>query len=96
MAIILFNAFSSLQKKLKAQGLPYANVSMHVKDGTTVEELMDEMGICREDVEAAFVNGSVTAFDTILREGDRVAMVLPGTPGPYLVLMGMIQKKKTT
>ncbi|MDY6853224.1 MAG: MoaD/ThiS family protein [Thermodesulfobacteriota bacterium] len=95
MATLLFNAFSSLQKKLSKQGLPYSNVSIEFDDGITVMDLITEMGISLHDIEAVFVNGTVMPFDTLLRDGDRVALVPPGVPGPYRVLLGMKRKSKT-
>ena len=94
MAIIHFNAFSFLQEKLKAQGRQYSNVSIDVNEGATVESLIAEMGIKPEDVEAVFVNGSVKTISTLLSDGDRVAIIPPGIPGPYRVLLGMIGKQK--
>ncbi|MDY7032515.1 MAG: MoaD/ThiS family protein [Thermodesulfobacteriota bacterium] len=95
MATILFNAFSFLQKKLREQGQPYSNVSIDVDDRITVMDLMTGMGISSHDVEAVFINGSVKPLDTLLQDGDRVALVPPGAPGPYRVLLGMIKKSKT-
>ncbi|MBE9580941.1 MAG: MoaD/ThiS family protein, partial [Proteobacteria bacterium] len=82
MATVLFNAFSFLQKELKAQNRPYANASIDVAEGTTVTDLVNDVGLEVEEIEAVFVNGSVTSFDAILHHGDRVALVPPGTPGP--------------
>jgi sulfur carrier protein ThiS len=96
MATILFNAFSFLQKKLKAQNRPYANASIDVADGTTVTDLIADMGLEVQDIEAVFVNGSVTSFDAILHHGARVALVPPGTPGPYRVLLGIIAQQKNS
>jgi sulfur carrier protein ThiS len=94
MAAIIFNAFSFLQKKLKAQGRPYANVSMDLADGTSAADLLSAMGLEAEDVDAVFVNGHVVSFDTTLKDGDRVALVPPGTPGPYRVMLGIVQRGK--
>jgi len=42
--------------------------------GQTVEDLTKLAGIKSEDVKIAFVNSSVATFDTVLGEGDRVAL----------------------
>ena len=89
MATVLFNAFSFLQKKLKAQNRPYAGAWIELADESTVADLISLMGLERTDVEAALVNGTVAPFDTVLRDGDRVGLIPPGTPGPYRVLLGM-------
>jgi len=95
MATILFNAFSFLQKKLKARNLPCANVTLDIAEATKVEDLIAQMGLSSRDVEAVFVNGSIKTTDTVLKAGDRVALVPPGSPGPYRVLLGMMGKKKS-
>ncbi|MGQ9533561.1 MAG: MoaD/ThiS family protein [Desulfotomaculales bacterium] len=40
-------------------------------------------------VEAVFVNGVVRRPDAVIHPRDRVALVPPGTPGPYRVLLGI-------
>jgi sulfur carrier protein ThiS len=94
MATILFNAFSFLQKKLKARNRPFVNATLDVAEGTKVEDLIAHMGLLSEDVEAVFVNGSIRPVDAVLKDGDRVALVPPGSPGPYRVLLGMMGKKR--
>lgn len=52
-------------------------------------ELLAMLDIPPEKVEVVFVNGK--AFDpptAVLTGGDRVALVPPGVPGPYRVLLG--------
>ena len=44
-------------------------------------------------VEAVFVNGVVRRPDAVIHPGDRVALVPPGTPGPYRVLLGIWSDK---
>ena len=34
-----------------------------------------------------------SSFDTIIQDNDRVALIPPGTPGPYRVLLGFKNKK---
>jgi sulfur carrier protein ThiS len=94
MPVILFNAFSFLQKKLKDKKIPYSNASMTIGQETTVEELISQVRLAPEEVEAVFINGKVSSFDTILRDNDRVALVPPGIPGPYRVLLGFVNKKR--
>ena len=76
------------------QGRPYSNVSIEFDEGITVTDLITDMGISLHDIEAVFVNGSVRPFDTLLRDGDRVALVPPGVPGPYRVLLGMKKSRR--
>ena len=88
MATITFNAFSFLQKKLKIKGVEYSNVIMEISSGTTPNDLLKTMALSRDDVEVAFINGKVAPFDTSIQDGDRVALIPPGTPGPYRVFLG--------
>lgn len=87
MPTISFNAFSFLQKKLTEQNRPFSQAALVIPDGTTTTGLLRIVGLEPEDVEAVFVNGKVQPPETPLHDGDRVAMVPPGTPGPYRVLL---------
>ncbi|MBU1341125.1 MAG: MoaD/ThiS family protein [Proteobacteria bacterium] len=93
MPVITFNAFSFLQKKLKEKNLEYSNVTMTLKPGTQAKDLIRQVQLASEDVEVVFINGKVAPFDTIIQNNDRVALVPPGTPGPYRVLLGFKNTK---
>ena len=93
MPRILFNAFSFLQKKLREKNIAFSDAVMDVDEGTTPEDLLEQMGLNREEVEAVFINGRVGPFDTKLMDNDRIAFVPPGTPGPYRVFLGFKNKK---
>jgi sulfur carrier protein ThiS len=52
-------------------------------------ELLAKLDIAPERVEVMFVNGRASSPATaIVKPGDRVALVPPGTPGPYRMLLG--------
>ena len=91
---ITFNAFSFLQKKLKQQNREYANVLLDLPEGTTIRGLLKHIGLERTDVEGVFVNGLIRTFEEVIKDGDRVAAIPPGTPGPYRVLLGIVKKKE--
>jgi molybdopterin converting factor small subunit len=93
MPTITFNAFSFLQKKLKEKNIEFANVKLEIASGSNARDLLSQMGLTNEDVEVVFINGKVSPFDTIINDGDRVAFVPPGTPGPYRVFLGFKNKK---
>ncbi len=95
MPTITFNAFSFLQKKLKARNLAYADATLEVTEGTTPNDLMVQMQLTQDEVEVIFINGKVGKKDTQLMDNDRVAFVPQGTPGPYRVLLGFKNKKET-
>lgn len=89
MITVRFRAFSFLREKLKAQDLGYHDVQMELEEGATVEQLVSGVGLEPADVEAAFVNERTQPVSTVLQDGDRVALVPPGMPGPHRVLMGV-------
>lgn len=89
MTTISFNAFLSLRSKLEQNGTPFPQSELAVDDGTTVLDLARRVGLDPADVEAAFVNGRVMPKHTVLKDGDRVALVPPGTPGPHRYLLGI-------
>lgn len=89
MATISFKAFSFLQKELKASGYDSFDESMEIREDQTVDDVIKVLGLDREKVEAAFINGRIAPFSTKLKDKDRVALVPPGTPGPYRVLLGI-------
>lgn len=60
----------------------------------TAIELMEMFNIPKKEVEIVFINGKVfLPADGVIVPGDRVALVPPGTPGPYRVLMGFVKKE---
>ena len=93
---ITFNAFSFLQKKLKKNGFDYYNVTQKITQGTTIDNLLVSLKLLPEDVEGVFLNGLIKPFDTVIQDGDRLGLVPPGTPGPYRVMLGIVQKDKQT
>lgn len=94
MPVITFNAFSFLQKKLKEKNIEYTNVSMEIGQEISARDLIRQVKLTPEDVEVVFINGRVAPLKTILNDKDRVALVPPGTPGPYRVLLGFKNKDK--
>ncbi len=45
-----------------------------LKDGQTVDDLVQHAGIAREDVKIAFVNSRIASLDTVLSDGDQVGL----------------------
>lgn len=52
----------------------------HLREGQTVEDLIEASGLLKEDVKIAFVNSKKVGFDAVLSEGDRIAFA-PATGG---------------
>ena len=95
MITISFNAFLSLRSKLHQKGIPCPQAELALPIGTTVLGLTQNVGLDPDDVEAAFVNGRVMPKDTALKDGDRVALVPPGTPGPHRWLLGIAKSARS-
>lgn len=96
MPVITFNAFSFLQKRLKEKHIKYSNVTLTVDKGTRAMDLFKRLKLEPEDIEVVFINGKVAPFNTIIQDNDRVALIPPGTPGPYRVMLGFKNKKIIT
>lgn len=63
---------------------------MEIEDEISGLTLMDILDISAERVEAFLINGKVVRPpEAIIYPGDRVALLPPGTPGPYRVLLGI-------
>ena len=78
MIEITFNAFSFLNAKLKKQGIACGNTAMEIKKDTTLNQLISNLNLDDDEVEAIFVNHKISPKNTILKSGDRVALVPPG------------------
>ena len=68
-------------------------LSVQLERELTGPELLEKLEIPRDQVEAIMINGLVRSFDQVIKPGDRVALVPPGTPGPYRVLLGIVERK---
>lgn len=88
MIKITFNAFSFLREHLQKQNIPFVNHTMELPENYTPNELINKLKFKDGKVEFVFINGKVHSKDTILKNGDRVALVPPGTPGSYRLILG--------
>ncbi len=93
MATLTFNAFSFLQKKLKARHVDCVNAPLEFTEGQTAGDVLKTLGIVAEDMEGIFVNGTIEGLHTPLRDGDRLAVFPPGTPGSYRLLLGLVNSR---
>jgi sulfur carrier protein ThiS len=78
MIEITFNAFSFLNAKLKSQGIPCGNAAMEIEEDTSIHNLIENLDLDKDEVEAVFVNHKISSKETLLQSGDRVALVPPG------------------
>lgn len=91
---IVYSAFSFLQARLNLSPDKCHNIQKAMPAESTVFDLVASVGLGEEDVEAAFINGKVRPFSTQLQEGDRIALLPPGTPGPYRLILGIKNSKR--
>ena len=62
---------------------------------TTGVALLAKLEIEAAQVEAFMINGkAVSSGEARIRPGDRVALLPPGTPGPYRVMLGLRKMDK--
>ena len=90
---ITLKAFSFLQPVLREKGLDADENVVPLCPGDTIQTVLERLGIDTSMVEGCFVNGLVHPMDTVLKSGDRVALVPPGTPGPYRFILGISSKR---
>lgn len=65
-------------------------MQMEIEDELTGLALLAKLEIPEERVEVLLVNGkTVWPSVAVIRPGDRVALLPPGTPGPYRVMLGI-------
>ncbi len=86
---IILNAFSFLRDKLRLQGIAHIEAPMEITSPCDVHRLISLLGLKPEDVEAVFINRVVMPKETLLNENDRVALLPPGTPGSYRLMLGI-------
>lgn len=85
---IELRAFMGLMGLFRERGWPTPHL-VAVEGLTTGQELLSMLDISPDRVEVLFVNGKTSRpDDAVIHPGDRVALVPPGTPGPYRALMG--------
>lgn len=93
MGTIELRGFAKLYHVFKEKGLGFPEY-YEVNDGITGKQLIQDLGLGPEDVEAIMVNGCVFNMKNLIKPGDRVAILPPGTPGPYRVILGIINQEK--
>jgi molybdopterin converting factor small subunit len=59
----------------------YDGIDYQLEDGQTVEQLIQLAGFNSNDVNSIYVNSRIANLDTVLSEGDRVALK-PSTANP--------------
>jgi len=88
MGTIELRFFSTLQDMMREKGYSFPTY-LEVGQGITVSDLLNHIGLTTLQVEAVMINGTVENYAKLICEGDRVALIPPGTPGPYRVMLGI-------
>ena len=92
MGTIELRGFGKLQKILSDKGFAFPEM-FEVGEETTGHQLLEKLGVVEDSVEAIFINGGVEPLSHPVKPGDRVALLPPGTPGPYRVMLGIAGSK---
>lgn len=84
--------FGSLRTYMDKQGVPYSLEKEIEPEGRVVYDIIKEICLPPEEVEAIFCNGRVRNIYDPVFPGDRVALFPYGTPGPYRLFLGMARE----
>ena len=84
--------FGSLRNHMDKLGVPYSLEKEIDSDGCVIFDIIKEIGLPPEKVEAIFINGRVKNIYDSVFPGDRVALFPYGTPGPYRFFLGMARE----
>ncbi len=92
MSAVEVRGFGDILKIFQERNWPLP-LSFELNEPTTTGELAKMLDLPYDKIEVVFVNGLANGMDYPVKPGDRVAFVPPGTPGPYRVFLGFVQKK---
>lgn len=85
-------AFGKLLRLFNERDWP-SPLSYTLEEPLTAAELRDKLEIPPEDVEAVFINRTISPVSTTLKDGDRVAFVPPGVPSIHRFNLGFYTAK---
>jgi len=83
--------FSYLKEIFDQRGWPFP-IQVPLDKQCTAAELAKKLELPRDRIETVFINGIAGPLERTINPGDRVAFVPPGTPGPYRVILGLVNK----
>jgi len=63
-------------------------------EGVSARRIAVELDLPVDEIEGVFINHVVQSLDGLIRAGDRVAFVPPGTPGPHRFMLGLYRAGK--
>lgn len=80
--------FMFLTELCKERNWP-SPMQFYLADDISGLALLEKLDVPVEKVEVLLINGrAVRPTEATVRPGDRVALLPPGTPGPYRVMLG--------
>ncbi len=84
-------AFSFLKEIFDQRKWPFP-MYYKLKEPCTALELAKKLDLPLDKIEAVFINGLANPLEAgVIKPGDRVAFLPPGTPGPYRVILGIVK-----
>ncbi len=83
--------FSYLKVIFDQRGWPFP-MQVSLDKQCTAAELAVRLELPREKIETVFINGIAGPLERTVNPGDRVGFVPPGTPGPYRVILGLVNQ----
>jgi molybdopterin converting factor small subunit len=86
-------AFGSLSAIMDKRGWTIPCI-LELREPITGAALADKLEIPRDEIEVIIVNGRTESLSHSIKPGDRVAFVPWGTPGPYRIFLGFLNKNK--
>ncbi len=81
MIEITFNAFATMQKELKQKNIECTNARLSIESDLSAKAFLKSLGYLVTDIEVVLINGRVKSFDSVLKNGDRVAFIPRFTRG---------------
>ncbi|MEG6616847.1 MoaD/ThiS family protein [Peptococcaceae bacterium 1198_IL3148] len=93
MATIELRAFAEMQQLFKERGWSIPKTVAIPENGITGSDLIKQLDIPADNIEAMFVNGVAFGLKHAIKPGDRVAFVPQGIPSIYRVHLGFYSKE---
>ncbi|WP_238492549.1 MoaD/ThiS family protein [Desulfotruncus alcoholivorax] len=88
-SMVEVRGFSFIKEIFDRRGWPFP-VMFELDGACSALELAEKLELPRDKIEGVFINGHAGPLDRTVCPGDRVAFVPPGTPGPYRVILGLV------
>ncbi len=90
--ILEIRVFGALRKHMDNQELPYFIRKQITPNTCTPIDIAGELKLPQDEIEGVFINGKVSDMQTVLSPGDRIAFLPYGTPGPYRLFLGIVNR----